>query len=305
MLDCKQLFHCYGEHRWGTHCDVTRYRPNMQAPLFCYQVEASMHLGVVIQSVLIEAQKNHRPAQQMAAWIEINKQGLRMCYAQELEWRCAMGSILFSKGDLFQLIKNVGGFEQQGILWDSPYNLQRMAQMQNEVLVRRTQLGATNRLYGGLVTSQFTTAGGIGTAGQPKKFYVPLPRLMTLVHYADEDVDAMVNRHFKLGMPRLELGQYIIGVGGDVDLTKVGRQMLQFRERGMMRTEPLTGRRGITTTLDQINAYRSVVGSEMGDPVPVQQLPTTMDDVVPPSTAVQFPGGFFKRPLLPRLLRID
>ncbi len=44
-----------------------------------------------------------------------------------------------------------------------------------------------------------------------------------LVLYADEDVDAMINRHFKLGMPRLELGQYMIGVGGDVDLTKVGR----------------------------------------------------------------------------------
>ncbi len=40
--------------------------------------------------------------------------------------------------------------------------------------------------------------------------------------------------------------------------------------------------------LDQINTYRSIVGSEMGDPVLVQLLPTTMDDTVPPSTVVQF-----------------
>ncbi len=57
------------------------------------------------------------------------------------------------------------------------------------------------------------------------------------------------------------------------------------------------GKRGVTMTLDQINTYRSVVGSEMGDLVPVQLLPTTMDDTVPPSTVVQFQEGFFKRPL--------
>ncbi|MCP4544725.1 MAG: hypothetical protein GY832_47100, partial [Chloroflexi bacterium] len=195
-----------------------------------------------------------------------------MRYAQDLEWRCGTGSILFTKGDLFQLIKTAGGFEQNLILWDLPHNLQQMAQMQNDVLVRHTQLGAINRLYGGLVMGQYATAGGIGMTGQPKKFYVPLLQLPTLVLYADEDVDAMINRHFKLGMPRLELGQYSIGMGGDVELTKVGRQMLQFRERGMQRMEPSTGRRGVTTMLDQINTYRSVVGREMGDPVPVQQL---------------------------------
>ncbi|MCP4545437.1 MAG: hypothetical protein GY835_03085, partial [bacterium] len=50
--------------------------------------------------------------------------------------------------------------------------------------------------------------------------------------FADEDVDAMFRRHFKLGMPRLELGQYLIAHGAQVDMTKVGRQMLQARERG-------------------------------------------------------------------------
>ncbi len=161
------------------------------------------------------------------------------------------------------------------------------------MLVRRTQLGASTRVYGGLVSSQFVVLGGIGTDRQPKKFYAALPQLPMLVLYADEDVDAMFYRHFKLGMPRLELGQFIIGVGGHVDLSKVGRQMLQARERGTQQTEPQTGRRGVMTALDQINTYRSVVGSEMGDPVPVQQLPTTMDDMVPPSTVVQFGGGFF------------
>ncbi len=138
-----------------------------------------MHLGVLIQNVLDEARKQNRPAQQMVAWIQINKRGLRMCYAQDLERKCRTGSILFSRGDLFQLIKTVGGFEQHSILWDSPHNLQRMAEMQNEVLARRTQLGAINQLYGGLVTGQYATAGRIGTAGQPKKFYVPLPQLPT------------------------------------------------------------------------------------------------------------------------------
>ncbi|MCP4549310.1 MAG: hypothetical protein GY835_22890, partial [bacterium] len=51
--------------------------------------------------------------------------------------------------------------------------------------------------------------------------------------------------------------------------------------------------------LDQINTYRSIVGSEMGDPVPVQQLPTTMDDTVPPPMVIRFREGFFKRPLPP------
>ncbi len=48
----------------------------------------------------------------------------------------------FTKGDLFQLIWNGGGFEQQGPLLDSPYNLQWMAEMQNDVLVHRNKLGA-------------------------------------------------------------------------------------------------------------------------------------------------------------------
>ncbi len=60
----------------------------------------------------------------MAAWVQINRRGLRQRYAQELERKCGMGTILFGKGDLFQLIKNARGFEQNSALWDSPFNLQ-------------------------------------------------------------------------------------------------------------------------------------------------------------------------------------
>ncbi len=51
--------------------------------------------------------------------------------------------------------------------------------------------------------------------------------------------------------------------------------------------------------LDQLCTYCSVVGSKMGDPVPIQQLPTMTDDTVPPSTVLQFWPGFFKQLLLP------
>ncbi len=155
------------------------------------------------------------------------------------------------------------------------------------------------------MTGHFVEAGGVGPPGQPQKFYAALPQLATLVLVADDDVDAMFGRHFKLGMPRLELGQYLIAHGAQVDMSKEGKHMLQARERGAQRVEPQTGRRGLTTALQQISTYRSVVGSEMGDPVPVQQLPTTMDDAVPPSTLVQSPGGFIRRPFPPKPLRID
>ncbi len=123
MLDCLRLFFCYVQHRWGMRCDVVHYRPNVQAPLFCYQLEAAMRLPVVVRSILSAARKERRPAQQVAAWVVMNYCGLRQRYAQDLELKCGTGAILFIKGDLYQLIKNAGGFEQQGQLWDSPHNL--------------------------------------------------------------------------------------------------------------------------------------------------------------------------------------
>ncbi len=58
-----------------------------------------------------------------------------------------------------------------------------------------------------------------------------------------------------------------------------------------------TGQRGMTMVLDQINMYCSIVGSEVRDPVLTQQLPTTMDDTVPPSMVIKFWDSFFKWPL--------
>ncbi len=57
MIDCLRLFFCYVLHHWGTRCDVVRYRPNVQAPLFCYQLEAAMRLPVVIKSILDTTRK--------------------------------------------------------------------------------------------------------------------------------------------------------------------------------------------------------------------------------------------------------
>ncbi len=102
-----------------------------------------MRLMVTIKSIQTEARKNNQLAEQVAAWIKVNQWGLRQHYAQELKKKCSTGTILFAKGDLFQLIQNAGGFEQQGILWDSPHNLQWMSKVQNDVLVHRSQLGAT------------------------------------------------------------------------------------------------------------------------------------------------------------------
>ncbi|MCP4549215.1 MAG: hypothetical protein GY835_22405, partial [bacterium] len=299
MNECHRLFFCFLEHRWSNRCEVVRYQPNVQAPMFCYQMEAALRLTVTIKSVREEAAKLQRPAEQIAAWIQMNRRGLLQRYAQEYERNYGTGAALYKKGDLIQLIKSTGGFEQNVGLWDSPHNLKRLISMQEEALFRRSQLGAPSRLYGGLVTGYFVEAGGVGSPGQPQKFYASLPQLTTLVLFADEDVDAMVGRHFKLGMPRLELGQYLIAHGAQVDMSKEGKRMLQVRERGAQRVEPQTGRRGLTTALQQISTYRSVVGSEMGDPVPMQHLPAAMDEVVPPSTAVAFPVSFFRRPQRP------
>ncbi|MCP4549311.1 MAG: hypothetical protein GY835_22895 [bacterium] len=56
------------------------------------------------------------------------------------------------------------------------------------------------------MTGQYATPGGLGSVGQLRKFYALLPQLMTLVLYADEDMDSMIFWHFKLGMPRSNWG---------------------------------------------------------------------------------------------------
>ncbi len=105
-----------------------------------------MRLLVTIQSIQNEVAKNGKVADQIASWAKMNLRGLRQRYAQELE-KCGMGMILFAKGDLIQLIRNAGDFNQQGCLWDSTHNLRQMSEMQNDVLNRHNALLTFTRLY--------------------------------------------------------------------------------------------------------------------------------------------------------------
>ncbi len=77
MNDCYHLFHCYLLHWWGMRCNVVHYRPNIQAPLFCYELEASMRLLVTIDSIQTEAHNNGKYTVQIASWVKINLRGLQ------------------------------------------------------------------------------------------------------------------------------------------------------------------------------------------------------------------------------------
>ncbi len=68
---------------------------------------------MTIESIQNEAHANGKEAVQIASWVKMNLWGLRQQYAQELDKKCRMGTILFAKGDLIQLIHNAGDFEQQ------------------------------------------------------------------------------------------------------------------------------------------------------------------------------------------------
>ncbi len=176
-------------------------------------------------------------------------------YAQELEEKCGQGMIIFMKGELIQLIQKVADLDLQGCLWDLPHNLQRMAEMQDAVLAHHNAMSTFTRLYGGLVPPEYVVAGGPGSPGQLKKFYAPLPVLPTMESMDEEEVDALIQHHFKTGMSKFELGQFLIMLGCKVDLTKFRRQLLQRQERGMWQSEPSTGRRGVTVQIQQISAW--------------------------------------------------
>ncbi len=77
MNNCYWLFHCYLSHCWVTRCDVVSYWPNIQATLFCYELEASMRLLVTIQNIQDEAHRNGKGADQIVSWIKMNLQGLQ------------------------------------------------------------------------------------------------------------------------------------------------------------------------------------------------------------------------------------
>ncbi len=205
--------------------------------------------------------------------------------------------ILFTKGDLIQLIRNMADFNLQGCLWDSPHNLQRMAQMQDDMLACCNVLNTFTRLYGGLVSPEYMVAGGPGSPGQLKKFYAPLPLLPTVESMDEEEVDTLIECHFKMGMSKFELGQFLITVGCKVDLTKFGRQLLQHCERGMQQSEPATGRRGLTLQIQQISEWWSIFGSEHGEPALLQLL-GGFDETIPTTMIIQHKRLAFKKPFI-------
>ncbi len=88
---------------------------------------------------------------------------------------------------------------------------------------------------------EYMVARGPGSSGQPKKFCMPLLLLPTVEAMDEEEVDALIARHFKTGMSKFELGQFLISLRYEVNLTNFGRQLLQRREQGMQHSEPPTG----------------------------------------------------------------
>ncbi len=52
-----------------------------------------------------------------------------------------------------------------------------------------------------------------------------------------DELDALLRHHFKYGMSRFELGQFLIQLGCKVDLTKFRHQLLQGRERSIQHGE--------------------------------------------------------------------
>ncbi len=254
-LNSLRLFFNYIMHRWFMHCEVICFSANVQALLICYQLEMDMRLQVMIASILEEAQKRGHVADQMAAWVHINEQGLRQRYVQKLEEECSSGVVLFTKGDIIMLIKRAGDFFWEGILFDSDYNLGKMVDMQDEVLERRK--GTFMHLYRGLVLPEYAVDGGPGTPNQLLKFYVPVPILSTVEGLDHNKLDTLFKHHFKYGMSRFELDQFLIQLSCKVDLTKFNCQLLQRWECGMQQGELSTARRGVMLDQQQILAWHS------------------------------------------------
>ncbi len=101
------------------------------------------------------------------------------------------------------------------------YNLERMVEMQDEVLERRK--GTFTHLYRGLVLPEYVVDGGPGSPNQLPKFYVLVPILPTVEGLDHNEVDALF-RHCP------------IRLGCKVDLTKFGRQLLQRWEHSVCST---------------------------------------------------------------------
>ncbi len=95
-------------------------------------------------------------------------------------------------------------------------------------------------------------------------------------------------------MSRFELGQFLIGLGCKVDLTKFRWTLLQRWEQGSQCSELSTGRRGMTLQLLQISSWRSVYGSEMGDPM-LPQLPGGFNQTILMTVIAQVKKPAFKK----------
>ncbi len=146
----------------------------------------------------------------------------------------------------------------------------------------------------GLVPPEYMVPRGPGSPGQPKKFYVPLPLLPTVEFMDEEEVDALIEHHFKMGMSKFELGQFLITLGCKVNLTNFERQLLQHREWGMRQSEPSTGRRGTTAQVQQISHWRSTFGSKMGDPTPPHLL-GGLDETILTMMIAQYRNPMFRK----------
>ncbi len=89
-------------------------------------------------------------------------------------------------------------------------------------------------------------------------------------------------------MYKFELGQFLISLGCEVDLSKFRRQLLQHQERGSQQSEPATGRRGMMVMIQQIDSWRSSFGSDQGDLAPPQLRPAGLDDDILTMILMQF-----------------
>ncbi len=85
-------------------------------------------------------------------------------------------------------------------------------------------------LYRGLVPPMYAVEGGPESPSQLAKFYAPVPVLPIVDPFDEEEVGILIDRHFRIGMSEFELGQFLIKLRCNVDLTKFGRALLQKRE---------------------------------------------------------------------------
>ncbi len=141
-----------------------------------------------------------------------------------MEEECSHGQVIFMKGDIIATIRKAGDF-LDGALTDSLFNLNKMAQMQMDVLEH--QKVTFTRVNRGQVPPEFAVEGGPSSPGLPAKLYVPVPIHPTVGNLDNDELDTLIEYHLKMGMPRYEMGQFLIRCGCPVDLTMFGKWLQQ------------------------------------------------------------------------------